>query len=179
MEIGNLYSGFKVNAGEKSAAAQRAQIAKWREMRRENREVGKLSAADTSGTQNQFERVLNTYAGRGQSLIGELADQAGSEMGVKADYFEQYLNKMTSSYGEMRDVMEEIYSLPDSEKEYYVSYDSDGTKLRFPKQITSEIGKAYGDNKTQAYPGFLSAVSRGSSSFFGRVLGNLCNWLGL
>lgn len=199
MEIGNLYSSFIRNtglystemgrntasksgqemnaaAGTKSAAAQRAQIEEWRETRRESREVRRLSSADTSGNQNRFERTLNTYSGKGQSLIGELADQAGSEMGVKADSFEQYLNKMAYAYGEMKDAVEEMYSVPDSEKEYYLSYDSDGKKLRFPKQISSEAGETY---RAWTYPGFLSAVNRGSGSFFGRMLGNLSNWLGL
>lgn len=179
MEIGNIYNSFIRNAGENSAAARRSQIAKWRETRQENRKAGKFSVVDTSGTGNHFEATLNTYSGKGQSLIGELADQAGSVMGVKADYFEQYLNKMTSSYGEMRDVMVEFYSVPDGEKEYYTFYGSDGTKLRFPKPITSETGKTYGDNKAQAYPGFLSASGRGNSSLFGSVLRKMCNWLGL
>lgn len=78
---------------ENLAIAQRAQIEQWRETRRESRSVGKTSVADMNETQSSFADTLCTYTGS-RSLIGDLAEQAGSEMGVKADYFEQCMDQM-------------------------------------------------------------------------------------
>ena len=159
MEIGSLYD---TTSGTNSAAAQRAQIEKWRENRRASRESGRSSAPGSVGStdsQSSFvsyvERMvslryrddydrysssLNPYNNENNSLSA-LYDYGNSYRNPWSSY--GYGDSFEQCIGLIADALEEKSGTSDEEKNYFATYDASGRKTKLPKDNILGAGKTY------------------------------------
>lgn len=110
-------------------------------------EVRKLSSVSQRGYFNDFERTLSELSGStvsdnmlltenySQEKVNSLKSKFETKEDTKTDCFDCYVNKMASVYNLMNNVIEEKYSNPDREQEYYVADDGSIQELTKEKEM--------------------------------------------
>ncbi len=181
MEIGSLYN---TTSETNSAAAQRAQIEKWRETRRTNREAGRNSASASIGgsdSQSSFDsyvermvsfRYRNDYD-RYSSSLNPYSTEDGSLL-TSYNYGNSYRNPWSSyGYGDsfencvslIADALEEKSGISDEEKNSFTTYDAAGRKTTLSRENVLGIGKTYGAGQALG-----TAYSNSSQNPLSRIL---------
>lgn len=186
MEMGSVYN---TTSERNSAAAQRAQIEKWRETRRANREAGRNSASGSVGSadsQSSFDsyvermvslRYRNDYD-RYSSSLNPYSTEDNSLL-TSYNYGNSYRNPWSSyGYGDsfekcvslIADALEEKGGTSDEEKNYFTTYDAAGRKTRLSKENVLGIGKTYGAEQALG-----TASSNSSRNPLSRILNFFLN----
>lgn len=83
------------------------------------------------GVMNEFEKIMS-----------ELDGEFEKEEGTKTNTFDSYVNKMAAAYQLMKERIEEKYTMPDKQKEYYAAEDGSMQELTKEKELEM-LDKAY------------------------------------
>lgn len=96
----------------------------------EIKELASLSSG-AYGIMNDFEKIMS-----------ELNGDFEKEKGTKTNTFDSYVNKMAAAYQLMKERIEEKYTMPDKQKEYYAAEDGSMQELTEEKELEM-LDKAY------------------------------------
>ncbi|MBD5445448.1 MAG: hypothetical protein HDR29_07860, partial [Lachnospiraceae bacterium] len=100
---------------------------------RQSGDVKELASISSGayGIMNDFEKIMS-----------ELDGDFDKEKGTKTNTFDSYVNKMTAAYQLMKERIEEKYTMPDKQKEYYTAEDGNMQELTKEKELEM-LDKAY------------------------------------
>lgn len=87
--------------------------------------------------------IMNDFA----KIMSELDEGFEKKEGTKTNTFDSYVNKMAAAYQLMKERIEEKYTIPDNQKEYYTAEDGSMQELTKEKELEM-LDKAYGTHSS-------------------------------
>ena len=108
----------------------------------------KMSAIEHTGQTGDIKELASISSGAYgimndfEKIMSKLDEGFEKKEGTKTNTFDSYVNKMAAAYQLMRERIEEKYTMPDNQKEYYTAEDGSMQELTKEKELEM-LDKAY------------------------------------